>query len=536
MFEAHHDNQPKSATYVPLPNTVRYNDWRDVDVAPADSFTPTLGVSVVVPYFEAREQLKLTLAGLEGQTYPRELFEVVIVDDGSYPPLDQPPSPLNVKIVHQDKRGFGAARARNNGAREASHNILVFLDGDMIAEAGWLAAHARWHHVLSDALTLGSYARVSVEGVDVPMIHQRAASLKELFSDRESDPPWTQRHMVRTDNLTSRHDDLFRTVTSGNLGIGKAFFQALGGFDEAFNRHGGEDIEFGYRVQNCGGLLVPTPDAFAWHQGRWIENRAAKKRNMAIQRAKLGNLIPHPDFRQQTGGRSFAVPQYVVTVQADQPVDQVLELTEKVLADPVHDLVVRIEMSHEAADDERVWLENQFGPDPRVRVAPSVCALKEFPAAPFHVDLPSCTDYTSGLVLHLATSLGTAVQATYDVGDGHNIAITRTWARHRARRTGQEIQHFGDTLSYDAPPTRRLTHTFPLTGASRKNPKNNAPSPMARVTAEARRIRNIRSAWQFTKWLFHGFLWWAARGRKVRDSNHHSPNRDGERPNAPSGD
>ena len=119
-----------------------------------------------MPCFEAPDALALTLAGLEGQAWPRALLEVVVVDDGSEPPLELPAlpvsAPLDVKLVRQARRGFGLARARNGGARAAAHPILVFLDGDVIAEAGLLAAHARWHHAVSDALTLGFCAYVSV--------------------------------------------------------------------------------------------------------------------------------------------------------------------------------------------------------------------------------------------------------------------------------------------------------------------------------------------------------------------------------------
>ena len=55
------------------------------------------------------------------------------------------------KAVRQERRGFGLARARNAGAQAAAHDILVFLDGDVIPEAGLVAAHARWHHAVSDA-------------------------------------------------------------------------------------------------------------------------------------------------------------------------------------------------------------------------------------------------------------------------------------------------------------------------------------------------------------------------------------------------
>ena len=160
------------------PAGVRGNDWRELSVAAPDRFEPELPVSVVIAYYEAPEALELTLAALEGQTYPRELFEVVIVDDGSSEPLVAPTgSPLAVRVVHQEDRGFGLARARNTGARAANCEILVFLDCDMMPEAGWLAEHARWHHAACDALTLGFRTHVEVDGIDAAMVRTRPGSL-----------------------------------------------------------------------------------------------------------------------------------------------------------------------------------------------------------------------------------------------------------------------------------------------------------------------------------------------------------------------
>ena len=93
------------------PAGVRGNNWRELAAATPDRFEPELPASVVVTYYEAPEALDLTLAALEGQTYPRELFEVVIVDDGSRTPLTPPAgSPLKVRVVHQEDRGFGHAQ------------------------------------------------------------------------------------------------------------------------------------------------------------------------------------------------------------------------------------------------------------------------------------------------------------------------------------------------------------------------------------------------------------------------------------------
>ncbi len=83
-------------------------------------FVPELPVSVIVPYCAQAEELARTLAALEVQTYPRELFEVV-VDDGSPAPLQQPRNaPLDVKVERQEDLGFGAARARQ---QPAAHGI-----------------------------------------------------------------------------------------------------------------------------------------------------------------------------------------------------------------------------------------------------------------------------------------------------------------------------------------------------------------------------------------------------------------------------
>ena len=79
--------------------------------------------------------------------------------------------------MRQQRQGFGLARARNTGARAAAHGILVFLDADVIGAPGLLSAHARWHHAVSDALTLGFCAYVDVGGIDAGAI-RRSESLE----------------------------------------------------------------------------------------------------------------------------------------------------------------------------------------------------------------------------------------------------------------------------------------------------------------------------------------------------------------------
>ena len=289
----------------PPPAGVRDNEWHRVALPPPELFRPSAPVSVVVPYYEQPAELERALAALEGQTWPRELFEVVVVDDGSKTPLAVPSSPLRVTVVHQEDRGFGLARARNAGVQTAAHDILLFLDADMLPEAGWIAAHARWHHAVCDAVTLGSRAFVAVDDMDAETIRVRRGSLRELFAERPWDTSFVDRHMARTRHLTARGEDQFRVLVGSNFGIRRELFAAAGGFDETFTRWGGEDTEFGYRAQTIGALLVPLGDGFAWHQGRLSEGRERKDESQDIQRGKLAHLIAHQEFRGGVPGQNL---------------------------------------------------------------------------------------------------------------------------------------------------------------------------------------------------------------------------------------
>ena len=489
----------------PQPQLVRYNNWRQVEAPAPAAFTPELPASVIVPYYAQPRELARTLAALEGQTYPRELFEVVVVDDGSPAPLARPQStPLDLKVVRQEDLGFGAARARNTGARAAAHDVLLFLDPDMLPEADWLAAHARWHHAVPEAVTLGHWMRVAVDGVDAGMIRRRRGTLKELFAGRKLgtvEYQWIESHMARTDDLTSKADDLFRVVASGNLGLRRGFYELVGGFDESFTQWGMEDTELGYRTYTRGGLLVPVRDAFAWHQGLGEEGRAEKERSHELQRAKAAHLIAHPDFRTGLAGRTFTVPQYVVTIEGgDLPAKHLLGAVERALSGPVHDLVVRLELPGDHAG--RAWLERYLDPDPRVRVAPDSrageapfrAALEEFPASPLHVALPAGRRLHGDVVRKLRAELGTAVIGRAVFPDGARASIARAWALHRASRTPWEAADFGDVAEIRPRKLRqRQAIGVALHQALRWR--------WRRLRAEWRQVDGPVAAWRLVRWF-----------------------------------
>ena len=492
-------------TTPPPPADVCGNDWKSLAVTPRESFEPEQAVSVVITYFEAPEALELTLAALEGQSYPRELFEVVIVDDGSRSPL-QPPEecPLKVQVVHQEDLGFGLARARNTGARAAAHRILVFLDCDMMPEADWLAEHARWHHAASDVLSLGFRSHVDTTGIDAAAVRHRTGSLKQLFADRPSQrPDWIEFHMSRTSDLTSDDDDIFRIVTGGNLGVSRDFYETVGGYDESFTQWGTEDTEFGYRAYTRGGLLVPVREAMCWHQGEGAAPSEAESASLELQRAKISQLIAHHGFRRASPGRSFTVPQYVVTIAAGRAeADALLATVEGVLASTVHDLVVWIEepaeaLAREAPDFER--FRRLLAGDPRVRFGAAGGALQAFSSANFHVTVPTGAVVRADALSRLRRGLGTAEQTSVAVAGGTVVTLARARALHRAARLGsrREPQPAGVTDDDAAAPENLdntpapQRHAQPTTADNGTAPA--APPPLAKAPKHSGDVAPSRS-------------------------------------------
>jgi len=71
--------------------------------------------SVVIPTYRRPERLVACLRSLAALDYPRDRFEVIVVDDGSGAPVKTPPLPLDPAACRtrhraQSRRGAGSWR------------------------------------------------------------------------------------------------------------------------------------------------------------------------------------------------------------------------------------------------------------------------------------------------------------------------------------------------------------------------------------------------------------------------------------------
>jgi glycosyltransferase involved in cell wall biosynthesis len=199
--------------------------------------------SIVIPTYNNVSHLRDTLESLENLEYPRECFEVVVVDDGSQ---DGTNSFLSGARFHFKLRHFhhlknrGRAAARNTGVRQAGGRVVVFLDNDMKAAPELLTAHVSRHTDEHRLVVLGNV--------------QRAPEVRPTALVRYLDSRGV--HKLKPDEPVP-----FRYFVTNNVSLEREFLLAVGLFDERFHKFGGEDLELGCRLDKAGARFVYSPEA-----------------------------------------------------------------------------------------------------------------------------------------------------------------------------------------------------------------------------------------------------------------------------------
>lgn len=94
-------------------------------------------VSVIIPTYRDWDRLALCLKSLDKQSYPKERFEIIVVNND---PNDHTPvgffTPVNCRIISEEKAGSYAAR--NTGLSLARGEVIAFTDSDCIPDKNWL--------------------------------------------------------------------------------------------------------------------------------------------------------------------------------------------------------------------------------------------------------------------------------------------------------------------------------------------------------------------------------------------------------------
>ncbi len=202
-------------------------------------------VSVVIPVLNDAQRLAVCLGALRAQTYPKDLFEVIVVDNGSTD---------DIKSVIDEFKDFtfvletgrGPAAARNKGVTLARGEIIAFTDADCVPAPDWIEKAVK--------------SMSNVPKCDV------IAGKVELFFKDANNPKIVELYESIWAFQQERCVEKSRFGVTANLITYKQVFKDVGLFDSnTFKTAAGEDREWGNRVFSSGRRIVYADDVRVAH-------------------------------------------------------------------------------------------------------------------------------------------------------------------------------------------------------------------------------------------------------------------------------
>jgi glycosyltransferase involved in cell wall biosynthesis len=209
-------------------------------------------VSVIIPTYRDWERLKLCIAALEKQTYPADLFEVIIVNNDSEDLCPNFSLPKNYKLIAEAKPGSYAAR--NAALKIAKGEVVAFTDSDCQPQRDWLR---------SAVDLFGTDLRLYRIGGKVSLIvGENKKNIAEIY---EKAYAFRQQDFVYDKGMAA----------TANMVTKKAVFDKIGDFNE--NLMSGGDAEWGMRASAQGFKIKFSNDCVVWHPARSLLSEIVQK-------------------------------------------------------------------------------------------------------------------------------------------------------------------------------------------------------------------------------------------------------------------
>jgi glycosyltransferase involved in cell wall biosynthesis len=240
--------------------------------------TATPQISVVIPTYQRCASVRRALEALTRQTISPNLFEVIVVidgsEDGTAEMVELFAAPYLLRAICQPNRGRAAAC--NAGMRACQGELIILLDDDMQPAPGFVAAHQRAHCAGDHLVVLGAVP-ITFDTASPPVVAYIGAKFNRHLEQ------------LTQPNYRFKLTDFY----SGNASIRRDMLIGVGGFDEAFRVYGNEDLELYLRLLRAGARLVYSAEACA-EQHYTKDFRALARDNIAKGQTAVLLASKHP--------------------------------------------------------------------------------------------------------------------------------------------------------------------------------------------------------------------------------------------------
>lgn len=190
-------------------------------------------VSVIIPVYNEEKHLDMCLKSIIEMSYPKELYEIIVVDNGS------DDNSIDIASKYTDKvficPNIKVGEMRNYGAIKAKGEIYAFIDADCVADKEWI--------MNAIELIKDNYC-ITGSKVDIP-----------------TNSNWIEKTWYANKKFVKTNTSY---INSGNMILPAKLFNELNGFNT--NLSSGEDAEICYRARKFA-EIISDPKIRVTHYG-----------------------------------------------------------------------------------------------------------------------------------------------------------------------------------------------------------------------------------------------------------------------------
>lgn len=264
-------------------------------------------IAVVVPIYNKEDVIGVVAQALLNQNLPSNKFELIFIDDGSEDKTTDAilskvmkyPLFRNVRLLRMARsqkhnlgeHNFTAGRARNAAIRFANSELLLFLDGDMIASPYLLQNHIECQQSKGGAVIMGNRERL-IPDLHIDEVSQMAdKNYESLFNYVIPKEPGSVREALDHGKQWSSIDpNPWLTCASCNVSIPIIALEKAGFFDPFGTLWSLDDTDLFYRLHKSGINFYYEKKAVAFHH--WHPNEGD------LDDGKLSRIVTSVMFRK----------------------------------------------------------------------------------------------------------------------------------------------------------------------------------------------------------------------------------------------
>lgn len=209
-----------------------WQSWKAIPVFTPGQQNPSIRLSVIIPARNEEENIAALLEALKEQTYPKELFEVIVIDDHSTDrtaEITRQFSHVKLLQLKEDVINSYKKKAIEAGIAAAKGEFIITTDADCIPPPGWLATIAAFKKETGAVF------------IAAPVVFQCNSSLLQMFQAMD--------FMVLQGITGAAVYRKHLSMSNGaNLAYERNVFYEVGGFDGIDHIASGDDMLLMHKI------------------------------------------------------------------------------------------------------------------------------------------------------------------------------------------------------------------------------------------------------------------------------------------------